>query len=65
MKVLDLFSAYVRDPTYGWMATHRLPLASAIGFCKEHRRHQYDIPVAVVPDGADPMPYLELAEEFA
>lgn len=59
-----LFSAYMLDPTYGWSATHRLPLVSAIHFCKEHRRHTLDIPVAIVPDLADPIPILKLVEAY-
>lgn len=57
-----MFSAYWLDPSYGWIAAHRLPLASAIVYCKECRRNQLDCPVAIVPDGADPAPYLRLAE---
>lgn len=53
------------DPTYGWVATHRLPLASAIFFCKQYRKQQADCPVALVPDNTDPAPYLKLAETFA
>jgi hypothetical protein len=53
------------DPSHGWIATHRLPLHSAIFHCKEHRRRTHDIPVAIVPDMHDPAPYLELAESFA
>lgn len=60
-----MFSAYMLHPTDGWIATHRLPLHSAIFFCKEHRRRTHDIAVAVVPDMEDPAPYLELAESFA
>jgi hypothetical protein len=60
-----LFSAYMLDPTHGWIATHRLPLDSAIYYCKEYRRHTYDIPVALVPDNADPAPFLRLAEALA
>jgi hypothetical protein len=59
------YSAYMLDPSHGWIATHRLPLHSAIFHCKEHRRRTQDIPVAIVPDMHDPTPYLELAEEFA
>jgi hypothetical protein len=56
-----MFSAFWLDPTYGWMATHRLPLDSAILYCHEYRRHQYDCPVAIVPDCEDPAPYLRVA----
>lgn len=60
-----MFSAFWLDPTYGWCATHRLPLDSAIFYCKEYRRQQYDVPVAVIPDNADPAPFLRLAEALA
>lgn len=60
-----MFSAYMLHPTDGWIATHRLPLASAIFYCKEHRHHTFGIPVAVVPDNADPAPYLAIAEKLA
>jgi hypothetical protein len=58
---MEQFSAYWLDPTHGWMATHRLPLDSAILYCKEYRRHEFDCPVAIVPDTADPTPYLRVA----
>lgn len=60
-----MFSAFWLDPQHGWCATHRLPLESAIFYCKEYRRHQPFTPVALVPDNVDPMPYLRLAERFA
>lgn len=57
------YSAYSLHPTYGWTATHRLPLASAIYYCREiHRRDM--IPVAVVPDTQDPTPFLKLVENL-
>ena len=59
-----MFSAYERDPTHGWVAVHRLPLRDAINFCK-HCLAQKSGPVAVVPDGEDPAPYLRIAERFA
>lgn len=57
-----MFSAYMLDPTYGWVATHRLPLESAIYHCKQYRHQHQDCPVALVPDNVDPAPYLMLAE---
>jgi hypothetical protein len=60
-----MFSAFWLDPSFGWCACHRLPLASAIFYAKEYRRQQHDVPVAVVPDGVDPAPYLQIAERFA
>jgi hypothetical protein len=60
-----LYSAYYLDPTYGWIATHRLPLDAAIYHCKQVRRTHMDCPVAIVPDYADAQPYLALVERFA
>lgn len=59
-----LFSAYMKDPEWGWMATHRLPMRSAIFQCQEHHR-RYDHPVALVPNNTDPAPYLQIAEKLA
>lgn len=56
-----MFSAYTLDQTYGWIATHRLPLDDAIIYCKKYREQQYNCPVALVPDGDDPTPYLRMA----
>jgi hypothetical protein len=61
---MDQYSAYMLDPTWGWVATHRLPLSSAIYYCKENRQRS-DCPVAIVPDKADPAPYLALVEKLA
>lgn len=58
------YSAYSLHPTYGWMATHRLPLKSAIFYCKQIGRRD-NIPVAIIPDNADPAPYLEQVAKFA
>lgn len=60
-----MFSAFMLDPVHGWIATHRLHLDSAIYYCKMYRKQQYNCPVALVPDTADPMPYLRLAEKLA
>jgi hypothetical protein len=47
-----------------WIANHRFPLLQAIASGKFiHTR--YHTKVAVVPDDADPAPYLELVEKFA
>lgn len=56
-----MFSAYLMDPEHGWTGIHRLPLASAIASCKDHRTNWAGSRVAIVPDGEDPTPYLERA----
>ncbi len=58
------YSAYQRTPDLEWVGVHRLPLESAIYHCKEYKRQQ-DCLVAVVPDGADPAPYFQIAEGLA
>lgn len=58
-----MFSAYELDPTFGWVAVHRLPLDDAISFCK-HYREQKNPRVAIVPDGEDPDPYLAFVNEL-
>lgn len=60
-----MFSAFYLDPTHGWIATHRLPLDSAIHYCQEYREQHYECPVALVPDGENPTPFMILAEARA
>lgn len=55
-----MFSAYTLDPEHGWIATHRLPFNTALAYCKDYRSRYGGSLVAVVPDQADPKPYLEL-----
>jgi hypothetical protein len=57
-----MFSAFMLDSVHGWVATHRLPLSTAIHYCQEYRKQHYRCPVALVPDHEDPTPYLMLAE---
>lgn len=56
-----LFSAYMFDSEYGWVAVHRLPLDAAIRYCKEYRSDWNTPLVAIVPDGEQPQPYFKLA----
>lgn len=53
------YSAYTLDPEHGWIATHRLPLESAIRYSLEYKERTAGALVAVVPDGANPDPILE------
>lgn len=48
------YSAYTLDPEHGWIATHRLPLESAIRYSLDHKERNAGTIVAVVPDGANP-----------
>lgn len=63
MSTPKLFSAYLLDPEEGWCAMHRLPLETAIRYCKDFRQDWAGVSVAIVPDGADPEPYLKLVTE--
>lgn len=56
-----MFSAYMLDPSFGWIATHRLPFESAIDVCKAYIEQHFHCPVALVPDCEDPAPYLRVA----
>ena len=47
----------VMDPEFGWIATHRLPLSAAVAYCRDFRTRTAGSLVAIVPDGADPVPY--------
>lgn len=58
------YSAYMRTGDGVWVGTHRLPLSSAITHCKEMRRHSFDCPVIVVPDGQDQAPLVRLVNSL-
>jgi hypothetical protein len=59
-----LFSAYTLDIHHGWHSVDHLPLDDAIRYCKEYRRNWAGSLVALVPEGAAPEPYFELAALF-
>lgn len=59
-----LFSVYMLDNLYGWVATHRLPRSDAFTFAAGFRKCSEGSITAIVPEGDDPLPYLQLAEEF-
>jgi hypothetical protein len=59
-----MFSAYLMDPEHGWVATHRLPLASAIQYCLDYRERYAGVVVAVVPDDMDPKPMLDFVAKL-
>lgn len=60
---MDWYSAFWLDSDNEWRATHRLPLDSAIYYCQQYKKNQahLDCRVAIVPDGMDPAPFLQLA----
>lgn len=61
---MDQYSAYMRTGDGVWVGTHRLPLSSAITYCKEFRRHSFDCPVVIVPDGQDQAPLVKLVNSL-
>lgn len=60
---MDQYSAYTLDPEHGWIATHRLPLDSALQMSLEYYERTAGGLVAVIPDGADPDPILKHVED--
>lgn len=59
----DQYSAYTLDPEHGWVATHRLPLESALKMSREYYERTAGALVAVIPDGEDPDPILKHVEK--
>jgi hypothetical protein len=60
-----MFSVFMLDPSFGWVATHRLSFDHALDYAKSYRNLLQNSPVALVPDAVDPEPYLALVSEFA
>lgn len=56
-----MFSAYLLDPEHGWQCRSRLSLTEAVQLAKDFRDDWAGSAVAVVQDGVDPLPYLDLA----
>lgn len=59
-----MFYSFYQKVGGTWMANHRFPLTQAISSAKFVRDH-FNERVAIVPDNADPAPYLSLVDGLA